>query len=76
MSFPPQLLLTGGGRELASPRRVHLVRGRHQAHAGRGDAEGQVRRDLPHPGESVAEGLLRLLCGVSDTIRNTTAAQA
>ena len=62
----PQLVLAGaGGRELAPPRRVHLVRGRHQAHPGRGAAQRQMRRNLPHPREPITEGLLCLLCRVS-----------
>lgn len=60
-----QLLLTGGGRGLPPPWRVHLVRGGYQAHAGRGNAERQMWRNLSHPWEPITEGLVRLLCGVS-----------
>lgn len=41
-----------------------MVRGQDQPHAGRGHAERQARRHLPHPGEQPAR-LLCLLCGVS-----------
>lgn len=60
-----QLFLTGRRWGLTPPWRVYLVRGRHQAHPGWGNAERQMRWNLSHPWEPVTEGLLRLLRSVS-----------